>query len=278
MDLYILRPEELPNLERRLSSITLPPPKGDEALDVETFDLIRATPEIIERSRNTIYARLERGDDFRIHNIFFDKKRAFTYFILHYLGFYTTSDYVNEVKKNIEKAETSLTRFLSLYAPGPLSDTEGHYQGTIDGVFIHNGLSALFSPAGFFGQINMDSQHHTITYGHQPANVKQESGKAYLDEMIKAILNIRSTYGKLTKILIFLTELSGYHVDINQEVQRKYHEVRTQMDVVNSLLRELASSPDVFTTDEGFKNLSPYIVLCITLIKILVRYMEEGIG
>ena len=253
MALYRLRREELPNLEERLRSIVLPVPKENEILDVETFALASATPQIVDYSIATLSQRVV-SEKFRKYRFFFDKQRAFTYFVLHSLGVSTILDYVDELSTTLKKAQDRLTRFLSMYAPGSLTDIEGQHRGTIDGEFIQQGLSFLFTPSGFNARVDIDSKHHVINYGHEPLDLPSETGKIYLEEMAKAILNSRTIYEKMASALIFVTELDGISVDLNEQIQRRYDEVKTQVDAVNVLLRDLAISSDTFKTSEGIKK------------------------
>ena len=252
--LYRLKPEELPKLEDRLRSLTLPAPKVDEVLDTETFALARAIPEILSDSLGSLCQRM--SGEFRKYKFFSDKKRGFTYFLLHYLGTGTVFDCADELVKNIETAQDRLARFLSLYAPGSLSDTEGRYRGNIDGEIVNQGFIALFAPGSSFkGRISADSQHHTITYGNEPLAIDKETGQAYLEEMARAIHNSESAYGRIAPVLVFVAELDGLEVKIDKQVQGKYEEVKTQVGVVNRLLKDLASSPEAFQTNEGIKKL-----------------------
>ena len=252
--LYRLKPEELPKLEDRLRSLSLPIPKEDEVLDTETFALARAIPEILSDSLGSLCQRI--SGEFIKFNFFADRKRGFTYFLLHELGARTVCNCVDELVENLKTAQDRLARFLSLYAPGSLSDTEGEYRGNIDGEIINRGFLALFAPGSSFnGSINADSQHHTITYGNEPLAIDNETGRAYLEEMTRAIHNSKSAYGRIAPVLVFVSELDGLEVKIDEQVQGKYEEVKTQVGVVNRLLKDLTSSPEAFQTSEGIKKL-----------------------
>lgn len=254
MALYRLKADELPNLEKRLSGINLPVIKDDEVLDVETFALVRATPEILKYSISSLNRRFV-SKEFVNYGIFFDNKRAFTYFLLQNLGISTIIDDVDVLENNLKESQEKLTRFLSIYAPGNLSDIEGQYEGNINGEFIHQALSSLFFPRGLKAEVDISSQHHGISYGNEPLNIPLETGRAYLEEMAKAIFNSRIIYRKLASALVFVTELSGLSIEINEQSRRKYDEVKTEVEVINFLLRHLATSTDMVKTSEGIKKL-----------------------
>ena len=252
MTLYKLKPEEVPNLEKKLQEIVVPKQKEDEVLDTESFALIRATPDILENSRANLSSRLQ-SNDFRIR-FSFHKKKGFTYSLLYALGVKTAHNITNELISYLQNAQDRLTRFLSMYSPSSLSDTKGQQHSTLEGMFIHQALSSLFTPVGFVANADVDSEYHTINYGHEVLDLPLDTGIAYLGEFTEQILNTRKIYEKLARTLVFLTELAGLDIDIYQKSQLRYKEISTQVSSVNSIIKNLRSLPQCELTAESVKK------------------------
>lgn len=252
MGSYRLKQKELLGLEDKLRSFPPISRKDGEVLDKETFALIRVMPEIIRCSLDSLHRRVTGGEFGR--SFFFQKKRASTYALLTHLGMITLGETVEGIVINLQNAQDRLTRFLSMYAPGSLSDTEGNFDGSIHGKFIHQCLSSLFMPAGFVADVNVDSDHHTITYGGQPLDLSPEVGINYLKEMGANILACTEKYRDLAPVLAFVTEICGQRIDFPGQIQSGTKEISTQIDSINFLLRDLSSSEALFKTSEGIKK------------------------
>lgn len=247
--LYRLSWAELPNLEKKLRSLEVPEYKEEDPINIETFALVKATPYILEKNEDRLSRRLE-SSEFR-HYLIFNRHKAFTYSLLNTLLVRLVKEYSNNLVDNLKTAQDRLTRFLATYAPLNLSDTEGTYH--IDGEFINSLLSSIFSPKGFTADTK--SVHHTINYGGKILDIPHGPGEKYLEEMTDAILTTKRAYNGLLPSLIFLSELCGGCLDVNEYAETKKEGIKTQVTMANTLIREIHSQEGIFETQEGIIKL-----------------------
>ena len=189
------------------------------------------------------------------------------------LGIRTILESTQEMVANVKKAQERLTRLLSIYAPGGLSDTESSHSGPMVGSL---GGAILPISRSITLMARLDGESHMVSYGHDPINLPLDAKATYLGELGQEILETKDKYAKIAYVLTFMNALSGANTKLNQPSNT---DLIRDVNTANHFLLKITEGVDLLGTNAGVRELTSLHNALNYLIKDMpIDALNEQIG